>query len=170
MVGKATQKQNQALQMIRPNNTSVNEHLREALKDLRIANDRSSTDGSGDGNSSKASFLIGCAIIDTLAGSTVGGASQASKWYSLLSEYGYPDDETMFLLAAYQSVSHGYWVPQPLNGRHVHFTDTVSDEVIDTTQDAVNISIPAFNTLVEAIAAKSYGNWDTSLTDTDIHL
>lgn len=155
-----------------PTDVSYHPALNDALRDLRLTNGRSLTDGEGRGNDSKASLLMAFVIIDTVSGkSEKSSTTQRANWYRVLGQYGYSEDESAYLLATSHSLTHGYGTPKPIANRRVVFTNDADARAVDLSNASfASISIPAVNRLVEAIAAQHYSEWDVSLLDPDIHL
>jgi hypothetical protein len=145
--------------------------LELALRDMRQANDRDPTTGSGDGNESWIGLSLAMIVLDTLSGDDhdVGG-----RWERLLTRHKVSPDDAKIVYALRCSLLHGYGPPKPAKscGRKVLLTDDRAAYALDTSRPGrALVSVPVFcGRLVERIAAEAPGDWDDSLIDTNYRL
>ncbi len=135
-------------------------------------------------------MLLGFTIIDALSGEQEppeqdGAAEEAGanqhhtynseqlkRWTSLFEQFSYDADDTKTFHALYESIQHGFGLPNQVAGRTVVLTTEDTGYAIDTSvAGKAVISVPAFvNYVVEDFASQHVQNWDNSMTDNAIHI
>jgi hypothetical protein len=139
-----------------------------ALRDMRDANGRDPTTGTGDGNRSWIGLSLAMIVLDTLSGDD---GNVGDRWRSLLTNHGISEHDADIVYALRCSLLHGYGPPMPekSRGRKVLLTNDCAAYALDTFQPGrALVSVPVFcGRLVERIAAEAPSGWDDSLIDTD---
>jgi hypothetical protein len=164
---------NHALEMLRCElrDSRLYPSLVLALRDMREANGRDPTTGTGDGNRSWIGLSLAMIVLDTLSGDD---GNVGDRWRSLLTNHKISEHDAEIMYALRCSLLHGYGPPKPERscGRKVLLTNDHAAYALDTSQSGrALISVPVFcGRLVERIAAEAPGGWDDSLIDTDYRL
>ena len=172
--------------------TNVPVGLNQGLRGLRLLTGRDPDNGSGQAKISSdialPAMLVGFTIIDALSGeqeppesSSVEAASdshqthdseQLQRWTNLFGHFSYDEDDTRTFHSLYESIQHGFGLPNKVAGRTVVLINEDNGYAIDTSHDGkAIISVPAFlNYVVEEFSTQHAKDWDNSVTDNSIRL
>ena len=145
--------------------------LELALRDMRQANDRDPTTGTGDGNESWIGLSLAMIVLDTLSGDdtmwVIDGAP--ADTYQPLAGRREDRVRTPLLPAARLRAAEADEERRP---EGIALPTTAPLTQLDTSRPGqALVSVPVFcGRLVERIAAEAPGDWDDSLIDTDYRL
>lgn len=147
--------------------TSLYSSLVLALRDMRQANKRDCTTGSGDGNDSWIGLALAMTVLDSMTPDHDGVGERLTK---LLTDHGIEGEDATIIVKLRHSLLHGYGLPKPehVNGRTVHLTADTDCYAVDSSAPGFAfVSVPVFcSRLVERIVSESPESWDTTLIDT----